>query len=478
MNQRQDFTLGVAPTRRNVFSKEDALRYKKIIINKISNYGIRLVDIDDINGEGLLLTDEDTIKAARKFKDKCVDAVFTPHCNFGTENAVANLGKELSKPLLLWGPRDEMPLEDGSRLRDTQCGLFATSKILQRLGVKFTYIINSRVEDEIFNRGFENFIRAANVIKKFSKVRIGQIGVRPAGFWTVICNEGELLEKFGIEIYPFNLIDIINLVKALIKKPNEDLENTVKFINDNMNPKISQEAIKSIAALAVVIEQLSKSHNIDAFALQCWNSLQENLGIAPCLAHSILFDKKIPVACETDINGAITSVITSSATFGEKPLFFADLTIRNPLDDNSELLWHCGPFPFSLKKEGYEGCVENHFILDSHPPGTCSWEIKGGDVTVVRFDGLNGQYSIFAGHAKGIDGPKTKGTYLWIKVKDWLKWEETLINGPYIHHVVGVHDTIAPVIFEASKYIEGLKTELVEPNEEEIKEWINIKNNK
>ena len=133
MSQKSEFTLGVAPTRRNVFSREDALRYKKLIIKKIRGYDINLVDIDDINNEGLLLTDEDTVKAARKFKEKNVDAIFTPHCNFGTENAVANLGKALSKPLLLWGPRDEMPLSDGSRLRDTQCGLFATSKILQRL---------------------------------------------------------------------------------------------------------------------------------------------------------------------------------------------------------------------------------------------------------------------------------------------------------------------------------------------------------
>lgn len=475
MSQRQEFILGYAPTRRNVFSREDALKYKKLILEKIKKFNINIVDIDDINDEGLLLTDEDISKAVKKFKDKRVDAVFTPHCNFGTENAVANVGKELSKPLLLWGPRDEMPLPDGSRLRDTQCGLFATSKILQRLGVKYTYIVNSRIDDEIFNRGFENFIRAANVIKKFKKIRIGQIGVRPAGFWTVICNEGELLEKFGVEIVPFNLIDVINMVKALVLKPTDELTRTVKYVKENMNVKIQEEALIKISGLAVVIEQISASYKIDAFALQCWNSLQENMGIMPCLAHSILFDRGIPVACETDINGAITSVIASAASFGEKPLFFADLTIRNPEDDNSELLWHCGPFPFSLKKEGTIGCVDTHFILDDHPPGTCNWEIKGGDVSIVRFDGLNGDYSIFVGHAEGIDGPKTKGTYLWVRVKDWIKWEEKLINGPYIHHVVGLHDKIAPVIFEASKYMLGIKTELVEPDEDAIKKWLVVK---
>ena len=475
MSQKKEFTLGYAPTRRNVFSKEDALKYKRMIFEKIKGFNINIADMDDINDEGLLLTDEDTLKAAKKFKDKKVDAVFAPHCNFGTENAVANLGKELAKPLLLWGPRDEMPLEDGSRLRDTQCGLFATSKILQRLGVKYTYIVNSRIGDEVFNRGFENFIRAANVVKKFSKVRIGQIGVRPAGFWTVICNEGELLERFGIEVVPFNLIDVINMIQQLVLNPTDELKETERFIKENMEVKINSVALTNLAALAVVIEKLSVNLRLDAFALQCWDSLHENIGIVPCLAHSILFDKKIPVACETDINGAITSVIASAAAFGEKPLFFADITIRHPQDDNAELLWHCGPFPYSLKKEGEKGCVEDHFILDSHPPGTCNWEIKGGDVSIVRFDGVNGKYSIFVGHAKGTDGPKTKGTYLWVKVNDWEKWEECLINGPYIHHVVGVHDKIAPVIFEASKYMNDIKLDLVEPDEKEIRQWLSAR---
>ena len=90
-----------------MFSVKKMFHYKNIILDKVSNFGIEVVDI---NNEGILLSDEDTAMAARKFKEKKVDAVFTPNCNFGTENAVANLVKELSLLLLLWGPRDKMTL--------------------------------------------------------------------------------------------------------------------------------------------------------------------------------------------------------------------------------------------------------------------------------------------------------------------------------------------------------------------------------
>ena len=62
-------------------------------------------------------------------------------------------------------------------------------------------------------------------------------------------------------------------------------------------------------------------------------------------------DEGYPLACEADVNGAITLAILRACSLYEKPPFLADLTIRNPIHDNSELLWHCGPFPYSLKAE-------------------------------------------------------------------------------------------------------------------------------
>jgi len=472
MNNINKITIGYAPTRRNVFSVQEAIKYKKIVLDKIKSYGFNIVDIEDINEDGLLVTEDDAGKTIKKFKENNIDCIFSPHCNFGTESAVAIVAKNINKPFLLWGPRDEAPLSNGSRLRDTQCGLFATSKILQRYGVPFTYIINSNIEDKVFERGFLNFLKATNVVKKFKDLKIGQIGVRPGDFWTVMCNEAELLEKFGIRLVPFNLGDIVYRVKELVKNPSKEFKETLEDIKNKVDIRIDEESFKKIIGLKTVIKEISVEQNISAFALQCWTSLQNMLGIMPCFAHGLLFDDKIPVACETDIHGAISSIITQAAAFDEKPVFFADLTIRHPEDDNSELLWHCGPFPLSLKKEDSKAFISNQFILEGGYPGTGNWEIKGGDISLVRFDGFNGNYNLFVGHAKGTTGPWNAGNYLWVKVKDWSKWEEKFIYGPYIHHVVGVHDKIAPVLYEAVKYIKGLQLDTIDPSIEEIKDWL------
>ncbi|MFM9330932.1 L-fucose/L-arabinose isomerase family protein [Paenibacillus mesotrionivorans] len=469
------FKLGYAPTRRFTFSAEDAYKYKVLIRNKMESFGLDMdiVDLEGMNEEGLLYDDHiQADQIAERFKRENVDAVFFPHCNFGTEDTVARVGKALGKPVLLWGPRDEAPLEDGMRLRDTQCGLFATGKVLRRFNVPFTYITNSRVNDPVFERGFTNFISAANVVRQFNKLRILQIGPRPASFWTMICNEGELLERFGIEIHPITLVDIQLATKKIEKGNSSELAAAIDYIKAHLDySEVTEEDIRRIAALKVAMKQYAVSTGCTAIAIQCWSSLQDAMGIMPCLANAILTDEQIPVTCETDIHGAITSVMVQAAALNQVPTFFADLTIRHPENPNGELLFHCGNFPVSLSVED-KPKLKKHFLFDSHAPGTHESQIRGGNMTLARFDGDHGEYQMFLGKAKGIEGPYTRGSWVWVEVNDWPLWEEKLVKGPYVHHAVGIHANVIPSLYEACQYIPGLKADPVDPTEQEIQAWL------
>jgi len=468
-----DLKLAVAPTRRTVFSREDSLRYKKLVEDQLRQWKVNTVDLSGVNDEGLLVTLADAEKAAAKFKAAGADALFVPHCNFGSEDAVGKVAKLLGVPVLLWGPRDEAPLPDGTRLRDTQCGLFATSKILRRLGIPFTYIVNSRLDDPVFERGVRNFLAVANVVKAFRRLRIGQVGLRPAPFWTVMCNEAELLEKFGIEIVPLPLAEVVEEVRGMVASKPTMLRDEMAALQEKVSFGDSDEnTIARIAGFKLALEKRIRENALSALAVQCWSALQTTLGISACFVHGEITGDGYPVACETDIHGAISSVLLQAARFGETPTFFADLTIRHPGDDNAELLWHCGPFPLKLiDDEAEKQGIGGHYILPGVCRGVSEWRIKGGPISIARFDGERGDYSLLIGHAEGTKGPKNRGTYVWIKVKDWPMWEEKVIYGPYIHHVAGIHGHVAPVLYEACKYI-GIKPDLVEPTEAEVRAWL------
>ena len=458
--------LGFAPTRRSIFSAPDAVKYRGLTAKRLEELGIQFVDITDINAEGLLYDDADRIKIAEKFRKEKIDGLFLPHCNFGTEYECARLAKDLNVPVLLWGPLDERPDEQGIRLRDSQCGLFATGKVLRRFRVPFTYLTNCRLEDPVFARGIKDFVAVCNVIKTFRNIRILQISTRPNDFWSTMCNEGELLEKFNIQLSPIPMPELTDEVKKA-KLEKTEVALVCEYLKTHMEIKIKEDELENVAALKVAMQRLITKYGCQAAAIQCWNALQNELGIMPCAANSLLNEEGIPVVCETDIHGAITSLLTEAAGMGAARSFFADWTIRHPDIENGELLQHCGPWPLSVAKEK----PKVTYPLAFDHPGSLTAEAKHGDITLCRFDGDNGEYSLLLGNAKGVAGPVCMGTYLWIEVDNIKRLEEKIVTGPYIHHCVGIHKNIVPILYEACKYM-GIKPDLYDPVEEDVKAYL------
>ena len=451
--------LGVAATRRNIFSREDAIKHKNIILKTICDIGIDYVDIEWLNDDGLLYDASFVDSVAEKFKQEKVDALFIPHCNFGCEEAVCKLAKKMDVPVLLWGPRDETPEPDGLRLRDSQCGLFATSKVLQRMCIPFTYIENCWVTDIKWQDELIKFIRVVSVVKSFRNMKIGQIGTRPGDFWSVMCNESELLEKFNIETVPYTLAELADNMNLKLKDKVK-LEPVVEYINLNFSFDFTDEVIYKIAAMKETIYEWAQKNELSAVAIQCWNAMQDITGIMPCAVNAMLADEGLPVVCETDICGAISAVLASAAFEFKEPVFFADLTVRHPTNDNAELLWHCGSFPASLKRGDVSANLSHHYTLPTECPGACEWELKQGEVTIVRFDSVGGRYSLLAAKGQGVDGPKCRGTYLWTEFKDWASLEKKFIYGPYIHHVAGIYGDAVPILEEALRYMSGVANDI------------------
>lgn len=456
--------IGLAPTRRSIFSAPAAEEYANKTRNRLQELGVEFVDIDDIASDGLLHDDQDRIAIAQKFKEEKIDGLFFPHSNFGTEYEVARLAKELNVPVLLWGPRDERPDEKGIRLRDSQCGLFATGKVLRRFKVPFTYLCNCNLEDPEFERGIKNFLAVCNVVKAFRNIRILQIGPRPFDFWSTMCNEGELLERFNIQLSPIPLAELTSTMK---KADQGEVDQIIEYCRGHFCVQVKDEALEQIARLKWAIRHLADQYGCCAGAIQCWNALQQEIGIMPCAANSLLNEEGFPVVCETDIHGAITAIMAEAAGMNDNRTFFADWTVRHPDNENGELLQHCGPWPISCAS-----CKPTiGYPLAFDHPGAVEAPAKLGELTLCRFDGDNGEYSMLMGNAKGIEGPYTKGTYMWVEVKNWKCLEAKIVEGPYIHHCVGIHKDIVPVLYEACKYI-GVQADLYDDNEEEIRAYI------
>ena len=465
--------IGFVPTRRETFSEtafrlDKAAETKKKVEERLHAMQVDYVNIDFLNEEGLLYRSRDAEKVAEYLNQQKVDAIFIAHVNFGCEEAVARLASMVRKPVLLWAVRDDAPEPEGYRFRDAQCGVFASSKVLSRFDIPFTYLTNCYTEDVKFENGIRNFLAAAGVAKAFNAPRIGQISVRPAAFWSVKCNEAELLERFGVEVVPITLVEMQKRYQDILQKKGTDFEEELTHIMSKVKAEcVGREALESICAMKLAVFNWAEEENLRAAATQCWAPFTDISGIAPCYLMGDSTDDGFPIACENDIHGALTAIMALGANGASEPPFFADLTGRHPTDDNAELLWHCGVFPPGLANEkGVTiGCHQGKGYK-----GAGQFELKQGDITLLRFDSLKGDYKLLFGEGKTTQGPYSKGTYVWAKFNDWPAWERKFVCGPYIHHCTGVYGSYAHVFQEAVKYLKGVEPDPVYPAQEALNE--------
>jgi L-fucose isomerase-like protein len=449
--------LGLCPIGKFVFSNEDAIRFKKSLQSKLSEWGVAYVDLEGVLEDGLVKGQNHVETAVEHFRQAGVDCLFMPHCNFGTEGAVGMIAKKLAVPTLLWGPRDEAPLADGTRLRDTMCGLFASSKVLYKLGVPFTYIENCRIDEEPLQTGVDTFLRAVNVANALRKgIRIGMIGQRIDFFWTTIVNESELLQRFNVEVLPFDMVDFIRDARQRAGKDRSLYQAEVNDLRSRYEVVgLGDDEFINVLAVRDQMLALAAEHALEGIAFQTFMSIIDAMG-AYCIFAESAAAEKYAFALESDIHGVISGALLRRANFNRDPVYLAEFTTRHPQNDNAVLIWHAGA-PISMAHPDEKVKIGYHWILPSPLSGMLHFRMKDGPLTVTRFDGDFGAYKLAIGEGKTIEGPRTLNNYAWMEVDDWPHWERTLIEGPFIHHCAMAYGNYAEALVEACKYIPGLE---------------------
>ena len=457
--------IGLVPMRRNTTDRPKGTfltwysaeqrgeRFVKYIEENFTTDKVSFVDSKGLGHKDLIYDDKSAEEMIARLKDSDVDAVFIINCNFGNEEAAADIAKAIGKPVLLWAPLDDEYYVDGMRPTDSQCGLFGVSRQMQRFHIPFSHLPCCEVESEEFKEGFESFVRVACMVKNFTGMRIGQVGARPAPFFSVIWNEGELMEKFGIKLIPINFAIIEQRMNAVLEEKPAEMDEIADYIKNNYTlDDLTPAYVERMAAMTVMYKRLFDEFKLDVISAECWTATPVMFdGLAPCTVYGILNDMGYMISCESDIHCAMTMALLKCATLGEGKPLFGEFTVRHPENKNVELLWHCGPFPLSQKAES--GVDSEARLVNQR-----SWfRGKDGTYTAARLDQESGEYMILPMVVDTAEGPQTHGTYIWAEFDDLKKVEARLMDGPYIHHFVEMEGDYKKEIKEFCKYLPNLK---------------------
>jgi L-fucose isomerase-like protein len=352
--RNQKTCFGVIIGTRAYFNSELARDVRKQLLKTITEQGYEYVILPEDatpTGSSSIETREDGLKVARQFREHRdeIDGIIISLPNFGFEIGIINAisDAELNVPILVQACDDENDKVDLDSRRDAFCGKISVCNNLYQYGIPFTdtTLHTYSIYSELLAQDINHFAAICRVVNGLRHCRIGQIGTRPLGFNTCRASE-KLLQRTGITVVPADLSEILF---AAQKIGDDDprfkamCERTASYasVPDEYRDKLSKQAKFSVA-----VEQWIADNDVQAVAIQCWDSLEQNYGCAPCVTMSMLSDKLIPAACETDIAGAVSMYALSLAS-GQAPALL-DWNNNFAEDRNKCVCTHCGNFPRSF----------------------------------------------------------------------------------------------------------------------------------
>jgi L-fucose isomerase-like protein len=346
MRPDKQSTLGVIIGNRDFFPDKLVAEARGEILDLFKKLHITPVLLSDADSKlGGVETFAEAQRCAAMFREHAADieGILVVLPNFGDEKGVAETLKlaGLDVPVLIQAYPDELNKMDVASRRDSWCGKISVCNNLYQYGIKYSLTEKHvvRPEDPSFANDLVGFLAVCRVVKGLRKVRIGAVGARPAAFNTVRYSE-KILQRNGISVTTVDLSEILGKAGKLTGDSAAVKAKLEKIRAYTPTGKTPDDRLLQIAKLDVVLADFMEENCLDATAIQCWTSLQQNYGCNVCTSMSMMSENMLPSACEVDVTGTLTMYAMQLAS--GSPSALVDWNNNYASDENKCVLFHCG----------------------------------------------------------------------------------------------------------------------------------------
>lgn len=456
--------FGIIIGTRAYFNSELAKDVRKQLLRTLADEGYDYVILPEDatpTGSSSIETREDGLKCAELFRQNRdrIDGIIVSLPNFGFEIGIINAISvaDLNVPILVQACDDENDKVDLDSRRDAFCGKISVCNNLYQYGIPFTdtTLHTYSIYSELLAKDINKLAGICRVVNGLRHARIGAIGARPAGFQTVRASE-KLLQKSGITVVPVDLSEILGAARKIEDTDVELLKKLEEIKCYAVVPKEYSDKLVLQAKFGVAVERWIEANQIDAVAVQCWDSLEQNYGCAACVTMSMLGEKLLPAACEVDIAGAVSMYALTLAAQGQSALL--DWNNNFAEDRNKCVCTHCGNFPKSFVRNdlklGTLG-VLGRTLGKVNTFGAVYGKVTKGDFTFFRIstDDTKGTIKAYLGTGEITDDPYgMDGCIAVTKVDNLQILMKHICRNGFEHHVAMVRNDVKDILNEA---IEG-----------------------
>ncbi len=456
---KKKMTLGLIVGNRGFFPDHLAKSGREEMLRILEGAGIDVVTLSPEESKyGAVETREESKRCADLFKrhrDR-IDGVLVTLPNFGEERAIADTLRlaGLAVPVLIQAtPDDPKKMTIASR-RDSFCGKMSACNNLRQYGIPYSITtLHTEAPDSVeFAKDLDWFTAVCRVVRGFRHLRVGAIGARPAAFNTVRYSE-KILESHGISIETLDLSEVLGRIERM--NDNDELAQAkLAAIQAYITTgDVPQQALLKMAKLGAVVDQWMAATEVVISAVQCWTSIEENLGVVPCTVMSMMSNSLLSSACEVDICGVLAMHALQLAS--ETPSALLDWNNNYGSDPNKAVCFHCSNLPkhfFRSVKMDYQEIIAGT-VGKENTFGTCVGLIKPEKMSFARFstDDVAGRIHGYVGEGAFIDAPlNTFGGAGVVEIPEMQKLLRYICENGFEHHVAANLSTVASAVQEAT----------------------------
>ncbi len=451
-------TLGVIFSSRDFFPAHLVTEARKEVMEVLEAAGIASIMLgEEVGIHGAVQTYQHSRLCGdlfTKHRDE-IDGILVVLPNFGDEKAVADSIKfsGLDVPILVQAYPDSFDAFDVANRRDAFCGKVSVCSNLRQYGYAYSVTDLHTVfpKSEDFTRDLLNFSGVCRVVRGLRSARLGAIGARPNAFNTVRFSE-KLLQESGITVLTADLSEILGAAAKLTDQDGAVKEQLDRIQNYLPTKGVPGESVKRMAKFGAAVSKWMADYDIQATAIQCWNSLQTNYGINVCTLMSMMSEALMPSACEVDITGVASMYALQLAT--GTPSALVDWNNNYGNDPDKCVLFHCGNWAKSFTpgaRMEYANILATT-LGQENTYGAINGRVPAGPLSFARIstDDQYGMIRAYVGEGEFTDDVlDTFGSRAVVHVQNLQKLLKYVVKNGFEHHVAMNGTPSAQILAEA-----------------------------
>lgn len=348
---------------------------------------LRELGIDVVWPGRAVSIEEDAVEQVQRMQAAGVCGVIYFTAWFLRANVIAGACQHSHLPALVWA----IPNMDDTSL----IGFGVTHGSLDEAGIEHEIVCDAW--NEASQRRLLAWVRACRIKQLAARARYGHVGGNCLRMMTADADPNQWRTQFGIDV---DHAEQWTMIHEAERVPEAEIEPLISdWKREFAGVDVSDEVLRRSARLYLAGKAMFARNRWDFAGVKCQFELLDNY-VAPCLPVALWNDDGLVVACETDMNAALT--MFSLRHLSGQPVMFCDIQYLNRAEGWARFL-NCGTAATRLaggkQNVVLKNCPE---VQGTYDPATGKHLCKGGacphfilppgPVTLARFGRIRGRY--------------------------------------------------------------------------------------